>query len=81
VDDRVAPRGVAFCGGGFSVRGMAEPILLSTWHFGLSANRAGWPYLVKEGGLLDALEQSCVACVLDPAVVSVGLGGLPDAWG
>jgi L-asparaginase/N4-(beta-N-acetylglucosaminyl)-L-asparaginase len=37
--------------------------------------------LVGEGGLLDGLEQTCVACELDPAVDSVGVGGLPDASG
>jgi len=60
---------------------MPDPILLSTWHFGLPANKAGWPHLLKAGGLLDALEQTCVACELDPAVDSVGVGGLPDASG
>ena len=60
---------------------MPDPILLSTWHFGLPANRAGWPYLLKAGGLVDGLEQTCVACELDPAVDSVGVGGLPDASG
>jgi L-asparaginase/N4-(beta-N-acetylglucosaminyl)-L-asparaginase len=60
---------------------MPDPILLSTWHFGLPANRAGWPHLLKAGGLLDGLEQTCVACELDPAVDSVGVGGLPDASG
>ncbi|MEZ0264289.1 MAG: isoaspartyl peptidase/L-asparaginase [Phycisphaerae bacterium] len=60
---------------------MPDPILLSTWHFGARANPAGWPHLLTPGGLLDALEQTCVACELDEAVDSVGVGGLPDALG
>src|SRR5882724_10859580 len=60
---------------------MAEPILISTWRFGLPANAAGWPHLLRPGGLLDALEQTCIACELDPNVNSVGVGGLPDASG
>ncbi len=60
---------------------MAEPILISTWRFGLPANAAGWPHLLRPGGVLDALEQTCIACELDPNVNSVGVGGLPDASG
>jgi L-asparaginase/N4-(beta-N-acetylglucosaminyl)-L-asparaginase len=60
---------------------MPDPILLSTWHFGLPANDAGFPHLLKPGGLLDALEQTCIACELDPNCDSVGVGGLPDASG
>ncbi|HEY7120241.1 MAG TPA: isoaspartyl peptidase/L-asparaginase, partial [Tepidisphaeraceae bacterium] len=59
---------------------MPDPILVSTWKFGLPANNAGWPHLVKSG-LLDGLEQTCVACELDPNVDSVGVGGVPDASG
>ncbi len=60
---------------------LPSPILLSTWRFGLPANAAGWPHLRRPGGLLDALEQTCIACELDPNVNSVGVGGLPDASG
>jgi L-asparaginase/N4-(beta-N-acetylglucosaminyl)-L-asparaginase len=60
---------------------MPDPILLSTWRFGLPANSAGWPHARRPGGLLDALEQTCVSCELDPEVNSVGVGGLPDASG
>ncbi|MDB5322398.1 MAG: L-asparaginase [Phycisphaerales bacterium] len=58
-----------------------SPILLSTWRFGLPANAAGWPHLQRPAGLLDGLEQTCIACELDPNVNSVGVGGLPDAAG
>jgi L-asparaginase/N4-(beta-N-acetylglucosaminyl)-L-asparaginase len=60
---------------------LPAPILLSTWRFGLPANAAGWPHLQRPGGLLDALEQTCIACELDPHVNSVGVGGLPDSSG
>ena len=38
-------------------------------------------YMLKAGGVLNGLEQTCVACELDPTVDSVGVGGLPDASG
>ncbi len=60
---------------------MPDPILLSTWNFGARANLAGWPSAQRPGGILDALEQTCIACELDPGVDSVGPGGLPDASG
>jgi L-asparaginase/N4-(beta-N-acetylglucosaminyl)-L-asparaginase len=60
---------------------MPQPILVSTWPFGLPANDAGFPHARRPGGILDALEQTCLHCELDPAVDSVGVGGLPDASG
>ena len=60
---------------------MPEPILLSTWPFGLPANAAGFPFAQKPNGILDALEHTCIHAELDPAVDSVGIGGLPDASG
>jgi L-asparaginase/N4-(beta-N-acetylglucosaminyl)-L-asparaginase len=60
---------------------MPDPILLSTWHFGAPANAAGFPHLTKHHGILDALEQTCIHAELDPAVDSVGIGGLPDSSG
>jgi L-asparaginase/N4-(beta-N-acetylglucosaminyl)-L-asparaginase len=60
---------------------MPEPILLSTWPFGVPANAAGFPYTTRPRGILDALEQTCIQAELDPDVDSVGIGGLPDASG
>lgn len=60
---------------------MPQPLLVSTWHFGLPANVPGFPHLLRPGGLLDALEQTCISCELDPGCDSVGVGGLPDASG
>jgi len=61
---------------------LAEPLLLSTWHFGQIANRAGWPHLLApDGSALDAVEQACRAVEEDPRVTSVGYRGLPDLKG
>jgi isoaspartyl peptidase/L-asparaginase-like protein (Ntn-hydrolase superfamily) len=60
---------------------MPDPILVSTWPFGLPANAAGWPDARRAGGVLDALEKTCVSCELDLNCDSVGVGGLPDASG
>ncbi len=55
--------------------------IVSTWTFGLSANRAGWKVLNKGGSSIDAAEAVCCACELDLEADSVGLGGLPDMNG
>ena len=60
---------------------MPQPILLSTWSFGRSANVAGWRVLGAGGTAIDAVEQTCVAAEDDPRVDSVGFGGLPDRGG
>ena len=58
-----------------------HPIILATWSFGRTANAAGWPVLAAGGSSLDAVEKACRSVESDPAVDSVGLGGLPDAQG
>lgn len=55
--------------------------MLSTWSFGVQAIDAGWPTLDRGGEAIDAIEAACRAIEADPAVDSVGLGGLPDALG
>lgn len=61
---------------------MPQPMLLSTWSFGQTANAAGWPHLAGENGnSLDAVEQACRAVEADPAVRSVGWGGRADRSG
>jgi len=61
---------------------MPHPILLATWTFGQAANAAGWPHLVDPaGGALDAVEHGCRAVEADPANMTVGYGGRPDAAG
>ncbi|MBL8990692.1 MAG: isoaspartyl peptidase/L-asparaginase [Phycisphaerae bacterium] len=59
----------------------ARPQILSTWSFGRTANAAGWPILRSGGAALDAVVAAATAVEDDPAVDSVGLGGLPDASG
>jgi N4-(beta-N-acetylglucosaminyl)-L-asparaginase len=58
-----------------------EPILLSTWHFGLPANHAGWKIIENNGSALDAAEAAANHAELDVSVTSVGKGGLPDERG
>ena len=61
---------------------MTQPILLATWSFGRAAVAAGWPHLVRPGGRsLDAVEQGVRAVEADPACMTVGYGGYPDAAG
>jgi N4-(beta-N-acetylglucosaminyl)-L-asparaginase len=66
----------------YTVLPMIRPILLSTWKFGQTANRAGWPVLTHDSGSsIDAVEAACRAVEADPGVRSVGYGGRPDATG
>ena len=61
---------------------MLQPILLATWSFGRTAVAAGWPHLARPGGSsLDAVEQAVRAVEADPACMTVGYGGYPDAAG
>lgn len=58
-----------------------KPIILSTWDFGLNANRAGWEILKKGGSALDAVEAGATVTESDPEVTSVGYGGWPNEDG
>ncbi|MDG2054474.1 MAG: N(4)-(beta-N-acetylglucosaminyl)-L-asparaginase [Phycisphaerales bacterium] len=60
---------------------MPKPRIVSTWTFGLPANRVGWNVLKEGGSSLDAAEAVCRSCELDLEADSVGLGGLPDSDG
>ncbi len=63
-------------------RGPARgPVLAATWSWGPTVCEIGARVLAAGGDLLDALEQGINAVELDPAVTSVGLGGLPDEDG
>lgn len=55
--------------------------MIATWKFGAVACRAAWPVLADGGGALDAVERGAAAVEDDPAVSSVGYGGLPNAEG
>lgn len=56
-------------------------IVLSTWNFGLPANKVAWQVLVNNGTALDAVEHGVRHAEADPEVRSVGYGGLPDQDG
>jgi isoaspartyl peptidase/L-asparaginase-like protein (Ntn-hydrolase superfamily) len=56
-------------------------MLISTWSFGQRGHAAAWPALSMGGSALDAVERVCAHVDADPAVDSVGFGGLPDARG
>lgn len=59
----------------------ARPIVVSTWKHGLAANAAAWKVLAANGRALDAVEAGVRESEADPAVNSVGYGGLPDREG
>lgn len=58
-----------------------NPIVLSTWNFGLQANAEAWKILANGGRALDAVEVGAKVPERDPTETSVGLGGLPDRDG
>lgn len=60
---------------------MTAPLILSTWSFGPTANTPGYDILSRGGAALDAVVAAATAVEDDPAVNSVGVGGLPDASG
>jgi N4-(beta-N-acetylglucosaminyl)-L-asparaginase len=57
------------------------PIIISTWDFGIPANKAGWEILKKGGRALDAIEHAAWVPEADPKIQTVGYGGLPDRDG
>jgi N4-(beta-N-acetylglucosaminyl)-L-asparaginase len=58
-----------------------EPVFISTWPFGKPANERAAEVLRGGGSLLDAVEKGINVPEDDPAVNSVGYGGLPNAEG
>ncbi len=58
-----------------------QPIVLSTWDFGLKANEAAWEVLKNKGRALDAVEAGVKIPEGDPTERSVGYGGRPDRDG
>lgn len=59
----------------------AGPVVISTWSHGVAANEAAWKILSRDGKSLDAVEAGVRVSEADPAVNSVGYGGLPDRDG
>ena len=58
-----------------------SPRIASTWSFSALGNRSAWGALAAGGDPLDAVLEACRVAEEDPAVASVGFGGLPDADG
>jgi hypothetical protein len=56
-------------------------VFLSTWDFGVDANRRAGEIFAGGGSLLDAVEKGINLVEDDPNVTSVGYGGLPNAEG
>ncbi|WP_285008161.1 N(4)-(beta-N-acetylglucosaminyl)-L-asparaginase [Pedobacter faecalis] len=76
--------GVGQTKAGNIVAGMAngiEPVVISTWDFGIPANQAAWKVLSAGGRALDAVEQGVRVPEADPKVQTVGYGGFPDRDG
>lgn len=60
---------------------MPDPVFVTTWRFGLDACRVGWSRLINGDRAIDAIESGANVTEEDPAVNSVGYGGLPNAEG
>lgn len=58
-----------------------RPIVISTWDFGVAANRAAWEVLQTGGRALDAVEQGVKIAEADLSNLTVGKGGYPDRDG
>ncbi|HLT71953.1 MAG TPA: N(4)-(beta-N-acetylglucosaminyl)-L-asparaginase [Cyclobacteriaceae bacterium] len=58
-----------------------KPVVLSTWNFGMQANKEAWNILANGGRALDAVEAGARITEGDPKVSTVGYGGLPDRDG
>jgi N4-(beta-N-acetylglucosaminyl)-L-asparaginase len=58
-----------------------QPIVISTWDFGVAANAAAWSVLSTGGQAIDAVEKGVKVAEADVNNASVGYGGLPDREG
>ncbi len=58
-----------------------KPIVISTWDFGVAANKAAWEILAKQGRALDAVEKGVQVAEADLSNPTVGKGGYPDRDG
>ena len=58
-----------------------RPRVVSTWDFGVAANRAAWETLSRGGSVLDAVEAGARVPEADPKNHSVGRAGYPDRDG
>lgn len=58
-----------------------NPVVVSTWDFGKTANVGAWNVLSKGGRALDAVEAGVMIPEADPTNQTIGYGGLPDRDG
>ncbi|SCC27968.1 asparaginase [Chitinophaga costaii] len=58
-----------------------KPIVISTWDFGLTANKGAWEVLSNKGRALDAVEAGVKIPEADPKISTIGYGGYPDRDG
>jgi isoaspartyl peptidase/L-asparaginase-like protein (Ntn-hydrolase superfamily) len=58
-----------------------DAIVVSTWNFGMKANKEAWKVIENEGLALDAVESGIRSIESDPSNQSVGIGGFPDRDG
>jgi isoaspartyl peptidase/L-asparaginase-like protein (Ntn-hydrolase superfamily) len=58
-----------------------KPVVISTWHTGIEANKAAWEVLSSGGYALDAVEKGVMVEEADPENTTVGYGGRPDRDG
>ncbi|MFT4017210.1 MAG: N(4)-(beta-N-acetylglucosaminyl)-L-asparaginase [Agriterribacter sp.] len=58
-----------------------QPLVVSTWDFGKTANAAAWDVLIKKGRAVDAVEAGVRIPEADPTNQTIGYGGLPDRDG
>ncbi len=58
-----------------------NPIVISTWDFGVAANQAAWKVLDKGGKAIDAVEAGVRIPEADLKNTTVGKGGYPDRDG
>jgi len=62
-------------------RPLSLPCVISTWDFGIAANRAAWTVLSRDGYALDAVEAGARIPEADLNNHSVGRAGYPDRDG
>lgn len=58
-----------------------NPVVVSTWDFGKTANAGAWEVLKKGGRALDAVEAGVRIPEADASNQTIGYGGLPDRDG
>lgn len=66
---------------GIVTREHATPVVVSTWNFGIPANRVAMAVMQQGGSALDAVEAGVRIPEADSTITSVGRGGFPDAEG